>query len=82
MIYLKSVLFGMMAAVAACALWILALLLPILVPLVLSRGGGAGGGGAVLVGVSSGSIAAAAVIGFAAGFCWKFARTRARNRAR
>lgn len=46
MIYLKSFLFGIVMAIAASALWILAVFVfPILVPFLLSRVTGAGGGG-------------------------------------
>jgi hypothetical protein len=72
MIYLRSFLFGIVAAVAASALWILAVfVLPIFVPVLLSRitGGGAGGAGAS---ATSDSILGAGLVGFAAGFYWKF----------
>ena len=75
MIYLKSFLFGIVAAVGASALWILAVfVLPILVPFLLSRVTGAGGVGAAAASVSDGSILAAALVGFAAGFYWKVRR--------
>ena len=80
MIYLKSFLFGIVAAIAASVLWVLAVfVLPIFVPILLSRVTGTGGVSAASV--SSGSILAAALVGFAAGFYWKFARTRSRSRA-
>jgi len=71
MIYIKSFLFGTAAAMVAVILWILVVfVLPILVPFALSRVTGAGGVGAVSI--DSGSILAAALVGFAAGFYWKF----------
>ena len=71
MIYIKSVLFGTAVAIVAAILWILAfLVLPIWVPFALSRLTGAGGVSGASIG--SGSILAAALVGFAAGCYWKF----------
>ena len=71
MIYVKSFLFGTGAAIVAAILWILAVfVLPIVVPFALSRVTGAGGIGAASIG--SGSVLAAALVGFVAGFYWKF----------
>jgi hypothetical protein len=71
MIYVKSFLFGTGAAIVAAILWILAVfVVPIAVPVALSRVTGAGGMGAATIG--SGSILAAALVGFVAGFYWKF----------
>ena len=73
MIYVKSVLFGIGAAIAAALLWILAVfVLPIVVPFALSRVTGAGGVGAASI--DSGSILAAALVGFVAGFFWRMRR--------
>jgi hypothetical protein len=73
MIYLKSVLVGIVAAVAASMLWTLAaFVLPILIPQLLSRLGGGDGVGAAGARITSDSILLAALIGFVAGFYWKF----------
>jgi hypothetical protein len=72
-IYLKSVLFGIVGAIVVSVLWILAaFVLPILIPQVLSRLGGGDGVGAGGARITSDSILVAALIGFAAGFYWKF----------
>jgi hypothetical protein len=74
MIYLKSFLFGIVAAIAASVLWILvAFVFPIVIPLALSRV--TGGGGAEAASIGSGSILAAGLVGFAAGFYWQFRRS-------
>ena len=73
MIYLKSALFGIAGAIVVSVLWILAVfVLPILIPQLLSRIGGGDGVGAAGARITSGSILVAALIGFAAGFYWKF----------
>jgi hypothetical protein len=73
MIYLKSVLFGVAGAIVVSVLWILAaFVLPILIPQVLSRLGGGDGAGGAGARITSNSILLAALIGFAAGFYWKF----------
>jgi hypothetical protein len=73
MMYLRSFLFGIGTAVAAAVLWILtAFVLPIFLPYLLSRI--TGGGGAAGASIGSDSIVAAAIVGFAAGFYWKFRR--------
>ena len=78
MIYLKSILVGIIAAVAASALWILATLVaPIVIMLVSSRGTGSGGIGAVSF--DSASILAAALVGFAAGCYWQVRRLSKRR---
>jgi hypothetical protein len=73
MIYLKSVLFGIAGAIVVSVLWILAaFVLPILIPQVLSRLGGGDGAGVAGARITSNSILLAALIGFAAGFYWRF----------
>jgi len=73
MFHLKAVLFGVGGAVVAAVLWVLAaFVLPILIPQVLSRLGGGDGVGAAGARITSDSILLAALIGFAAGFYWKF----------
>jgi hypothetical protein len=78
MVYLRSLLVGIVVALAAAALWILAVfVLPIAVPLLVSRLPGSeygtGGAGAV---ISEGSILAAALVGLIVGYCWEFRRAR------
>jgi hypothetical protein len=78
MIYVKSVLFGTGAAIVAAILWILTVfVLPIVVPFALSGVTGTGGMSAASIG--SGSILAAALVGFVAGFYWKFRRLSRRS---
>jgi hypothetical protein len=73
MVYLKSALFGIVGAIAASVLWILAVfVLPILIPSLLSRLGGGDGSGAAGSTITSNSILVAALIGFVAAFFWKF----------
>ena len=73
MSYVRSFLFGTVAAIVVAILWILfVFVLPIVVPFALSRVTGAGVVGAASIG--SGSILLAALVGFAAGFYWKFRR--------
>ena len=73
MIYLKSVLFGIAGAIGVSVLWILAAFaLPILIPQLMSRLGGGDGAGAAGAIITSDSILVAALIGFAAGFYWRF----------
>jgi hypothetical protein len=85
-LYLKSVVVGMIAALMASTLWVLAVVvLPIVLPIIAERaaqtfgplGGaetGSGGIGAVSVGVNEIPILAAAVVGFVAGFLWSVRR--------
>jgi hypothetical protein len=83
MIYFKGVLVGMVAALVACAVYILVVFVfPLLMPFVLSR---IAGTGAVSAGAyfSSGPVLAVALIAFAAGFYWQVRRgSKARPRAR
>ena len=73
MIYLKSVLVGMVAALVASVIYILAVLvLPLLLPFLLSRI--AGTGGAATAYFSEGSVLGIAIIAYAAGFYWTFRR--------
>jgi hypothetical protein len=71
MTLLRSALAGLAAAVLFSAAWILvAFVLPIWAPFVLSRFSSDGAGGAY-ASISSGSILLAALIGFAFGFLWR-----------
>ena len=73
MMYLKSVLVGIIAAAAASVLWILAVfVIPLVMVLFMSRDTGSGGIGAVSV--DSVSVLAAALVGFAIGFFWEYRR--------
>ena len=73
MIYLKGVLVGMVTALVASVIYILAVFVfPLLLPFLLSRIAGTGG-------TSAGSFSEAAVLGiavvaFAVGFYWQFRR--------
>ena len=83
MTYLKAVLVGIIAAVAAAVLYILAVfVLPILVPLLLSRVDGSGSGAAV-ASFSEAAVLGIAVIAFAAAFYWQVRKdSTVRRRAR
>jgi hypothetical protein len=71
---LKSVPFGIVTAVLASVAWIVvSFVLPLWVPYLLSRFSNEGVGGAS-ASVSSGSLAVAALIGFVAGFFYRFRR--------
>jgi hypothetical protein len=75
MIYVKSLVFGIGAAIVASMLWILAVfVLPILAPFLLSRISGSAGAGAAGASIGSGSILVAALVGFVGGYYWKFRR--------
>jgi hypothetical protein len=78
LIYFKSIVAGIVAAVAVAVLWILAVFVfPILIPLIMSRVSGSGGIGIVSIG--SGSILIAALGGFVSGFYWQFRRLSKRR---
>jgi hypothetical protein len=82
--YLKGVLVGMVAALIASVLYIVAVfVLPILVPFLLSRMAGTGGAGGAGASISEGAVLGIAVIAFAAGFYWQLRRgSTVRQRAR
>jgi hypothetical protein len=70
--YLTAAGFGVLTAIATAIVWIVVrFVLPLAVPIVLSRVGatqsGSGGAGAV---IGSGSILLAALLGFVGGFVW------------
>jgi hypothetical protein len=70
--YLSAAGFGVLTAIATAILWIVVrIVLPLAVPLFLSRIGStqSGSGGAVAV-IGSGSIFLAASLGFVGGFVW------------
>ena len=74
--YLTAAGFGVLTAIAAVILWIVVrFILPLAVPILLSRLGatesGSGSAGAV---IGSGSILLAALLGFVGGFVWKLWR--------
>ena len=85
MLYLKSVAAGIVTAVVASLVWILAtLVLPVFVPLLWSGfiddGTGSGGVGAVSVNfsVNSAWILVVALAGFGVGFWWTLRRVKTR----
>jgi hypothetical protein len=82
MIYFKSVTVGILAAVIGAVLWLLvALILPVFVPFLMSRVSPQGGGiGASSGFVDSGSLLVAALVSFAIGFYWTFRRGTRRPR--
>jgi hypothetical protein len=76
MIYLKSFVVGIVAAIVTSALWIVgSFVIPVFGPFLLARWNGEGsyGGGTV---IGSGSVLLAALIGFVAGLGWTFRRSR------
>jgi hypothetical protein len=84
MIYLRSLLVGIMAAMVASVIYILAVfVLPVLMPFLLSRVTGDVGAGATGASFSSGPVLGIALVAFAAGFYWKFRRvSQTRRHAR
>lgn len=71
--YLKSLLVGIVAALVASVLYVMAVfVLPILVPFLLSKITGTGG--AAGASLSDGPVLIIAVIAFAAGFYWQLRR--------
>ena len=73
MIYLRCLTAGVVAATFTAMLWVLAVfVLPIFVPMLISRVTGSGGTAAATV--DSGSILLAVLAGFAAGCWWQFRR--------
>jgi uncharacterized RDD family membrane protein YckC len=82
MIYFKSAMAGIVAALAGVMLWLLAtLILPVFVPLLLSRVSPSQGGiGASSGFVDSGSLLVAALVCFGIGFYWTFRRGARRQR--
>jgi hypothetical protein len=73
MLYVKGLPFGVAGAALAVALWVLvAFVVPIFAPMLISRLTGAAGTGAASIG--SGSILLAAIVGFVAGFVWRVYR--------
>jgi hypothetical protein len=72
-IYLKSVLVGIVAALVASVLYILAaFVLPLLLPFLLSRIAGTGGTAAATV--SEGPVLGIALMAFVVGSYWEFRR--------
>ena len=75
MAYLKCTLVGIVTALAASVIWIVAMLvLPIAAPFLISRIFGTDGAVGAGAAVGSGSITIAGIVGFIAGFAWQFRR--------
>jgi hypothetical protein len=71
----KSALSGIAGAIIAVLLWVLvALVLPIELPMLMSRITGEGGASGAVI--TSDSMLLAALVGFAAGFYWRFRKPR------
>ena len=69
--YVTAVGFGVLTAIATAILWIVVrFVLPIAVPIFLSRLGASGSGGIAAASMGSGSILLAALLGFVGGFVW------------
>lgn len=80
MIYVKSFLVGIGAALVTSTIWILTrFVLPLVVPFLFSRATGTGSGGVSVVFLNSGEILGVALIGFAVGFWWQLRRVRVRR---
>ena len=80
--YLTAAGVGVLTAIAAAILWIVVgFVLPLVLPVLFSRIGaarsGSGGIAAVSVGISSGSVRLAALLGFAGGVGWMLWRRQA-----
>ena len=84
MIYFKSFVVGIVVALAASAVWILVVfVLPLAIPVLVSRRPGTAGGASMATAyVDSSSILAVALVGFIAGFYWAFQRARQTGRNR
>ena len=79
--YLTSVIVGVVGAVIASVIWVLAvLILPVFLPFFISRFTGSGGSGIGFVG--SDSILAVALVGFLIGFVWNLRRSASRTASR
>lgn len=78
MAYLKSLLVGIVVALATSAVWILVVfVLPLAIPALVSRLPGPDGGASMATAyIDSGSILAVALVGLVAGFYWQFRRIR------
>ena len=69
--YVTAAGFGVLTAIATAILWIVVgFVLPIAVPIVLSRLRTSGSGGIAVASIGSGSILLAAWLGFIGGFVW------------
>ena len=69
--YLTAAGFGVLTAIATAILWIVVrFVLPIAVPIFLSRLGASRSGGIAAAFIGSGSILLAALLGFVGGFVW------------
>ncbi len=78
MVYVKSVLVGIVAGVVAAVIWILAVfVLPVGLPFLLRQviDDGTGGVGASYATISSASITGVALVGFLVGFFWRLRRS-------
>jgi hypothetical protein len=75
LVYLKSLVAGIVAAVAASILYILTVFVfPVVLPFILARF--TGEGGATAGRFSSGPLLVIAFLAFAAAFAWQFRRAR------
>jgi hypothetical protein len=75
----KSILVGIAAALIACVLWVLAVVvLPIAVPMVIGRTTGTGGAAAAYM--SSGSLFLIALVAFVITFGWQLRKGSRRPR--
>jgi hypothetical protein len=80
LLYVKAALAGLLAACLACVLWILvAFVLPVALPFLLSRVIDDGGAGMAAAYITSDSILIAGLIGFIAGFAWNLRRVARRH---
>jgi hypothetical protein len=78
MIYIKSILAGLVAAVAAALIYVLVtVVLPIVFAMLMSNASGSGGG--AFVSTAEGPLLGMALIGFIAGFAWEFRRASRRR---
>jgi len=69
--YVKAVLVGLIIAVMAAAAWVfVVLIVPVALPMLVAPGSGA-----ATANVGSGSVLAAALVGFVAGVWWRLRKT-------
>ena len=82
MIYLKTIAAGMAGAVAAAVLWIAAVLVvELAIPILVARFSPGSGGGAAASSIGSGSVLAAALVGFVAGSWWQYRKSLTARRS-
>jgi hypothetical protein len=77
MVYIKSLLVGVIGAIVAAVLWILvSFILPLCGPVLIARFTSSGSAGTSVVGISEGSVLLAGLAGFVTAGLWSLRRSR------